>query len=233
MVKDLGGEMTYSKTIVCFAASRKPGGVCVAGKQYLRGHFQGWIRPIGKCSTGAIDYYERLMDNDCHADVLDVVDIDFDKHEPIDHQKENYLITKNSKWSYRKRLDFKSIQDAVDKTVSSLWHNDSSLGGGKNDRVRFDDLQGIEQSLYLIKPEDFTIFVMDNTEKSGPPKKHRAEFFFNQVRYNLSITDPWVENKYTTNGKYALDECLVCISLGDEFKGFAYKLVAAVITPER
>lgn len=46
------------------------------------------------------------------------------------------------------------------------------------------------------------------------------------------MTDPLVEQAYfqKADGEYPLSNALLCISLGEVFHGFAYKLAAAVIT---
>lgn len=49
------------------------------------------------------------------------------------------------------------------------------------------------------------------------------------------MTDPLVERKYLagSNGEYPIGECFVTVSLGESYEGYCYKLVAALITPDR
>jgi hypothetical protein len=53
--------------------------------------------------------------------------------------------------------------------------------------------------------------------------------------YNFVVTDPWIEAKYFAgpDGRFQIAVSRLCISLSEMFNGFAYKLVATVITPDR
>jgi hypothetical protein len=48
---------------------------------------------------------------------------------------------------------------------------------------------------------------------------------------DLTITDPkiWSEYKEKALGKYELKDIYLCLSLGEEFHGFYYKIIAAII----
>ena len=63
----------------------------------------------------------------------------------------------------------------------------------------------------------------------------RAEFSFADETYNLSVTDPVIERDYLGrgNGRYELDASYLCVSLGEPYDGYCYKLVATIITRER
>ena len=64
-------------------------------------------------------------------------------------------------------------------------------------------------------------------------RKVRARFSFNRELYQLSVTDPIVERRYLMgqDGEYYIGEAVLCISLGELYEGFAYKLVAAIFLP--
>jgi hypothetical protein len=55
------------------------------------------------------------------------------------------------------------------------------------------------------------------------------------LHYCLAVTDPLAESKYLVaqNGTYQVQDAVVCVSLAEPFHGFAYKLVASIITPEQ
>jgi len=71
----------------------------------------------------------------------------------------------------------------------------------------------------------------------NPGRKVRGEFSLNGVRYRLAVTDPIVESKYLAgnDGTYDVGNAILCISLGEPYKGYAkgyaYKLIAGVIVP--
>ena len=64
-------------------------------------------------------------------------------------------------------------------------------------------------------------------------RKVRACFSLNGESYRLAVTDPIVERRYLMgeNGSYDVGEAILCISLGELYDGYAYKLVATIFLP--
>ncbi len=60
-------------------------------------------------------------------------------------------------------------------------------------------------------------------------------FSLNGVQYSLAITDPAVERVYlaSNNDAYNVGKAILCISLGEPYQGYAYKLIASVILPTK
>jgi hypothetical protein len=50
----------------------------------------------------------------------------------------------------------------------------------------------------------------------------------NEVNYRLSVTDPTVESEYA-DGAHDIGRAILCISLGEPYEGYAYKLIAGMI----
>lgn len=60
----------------------------------------------------------------------------------------------------------------------------------------------------------------------------RAEFIYNRTNYRIAVTDPVIEREYKSrgDGRYEVQSVYLCISLGELFNGYAYKLVAGLFT---
>lgn len=97
-----------------------------------------------------------------------------------------------------------------------------------HDRVSIAVASTLTTSLALICVNRVTL----NVEQAwkGPGRRLRARFDHAGTTYDLSVTDPLFEAKYTVRGlgTYNLGRCYLTISLGEEFNGAAYKLVAAI-----
>ena len=62
----------------------------------------------------------------------------------------------------------------------------------------------------------------------------RGEFNYHGAVYRLAVTDPVIEIKYLSgeDGQYEIPQAVLCVSLGDPFQGYYYKLIASVLYGE-
>lgn len=229
--------MGYTKTIVCLANSRKPpSGRCVAGREVAPSGFGAWIRPVSSRSTREVSEEERRYNDGTDPEVLDVVSIRLANAQPQHHQKENHVIDDDYYWVKERTVSWQELQDAVEDPAGSLWPNGFSTSSGSNDRVPEEIANGLSRSLYLVRPERFRLAVASEGGVYDPSRRRvRARFNLSGHTYCIVVTDPWTERKYLAgnDGETWIDDALLCISLGEPFNGFVYKLAAAVITRDR
>ena len=225
--------MPYEKTIVCLAGSWRKGGRCFAGRGYEDEQFGDWIRPVSHRPSMEINDSERRTDNARYADVLDVVTISFDSPVPNSHQTENHLIAQGAQWRHQTRLRYEDVLSAVDdKEPQDLWGLGFESTGHKNNKVKAKQVSGFDCSLLLVKVVDLQLTVDWHPNRWG--HRYRGTFMFEGHEYTLSVTDVWIAERYTRNGSYTMHNVILCLSLGDRYvKGDCYKLIAAIITPER
>lgn len=232
--------MTYTKTIVCLANSRKPpSGRCIAGREIDPDgngswRFGSWIRPVSARPTQEISEEERKYEDGVDPKILDIISIKMSKPHPQRHQQENHLIDDQYYWEKNGILTWVQIQNAIENPAGTLWINNYSSSHGCNDRVPDNLLQGLKRSLYLVQPQNLILVVAPEGGDFGPPRRRiRASFNLCDYNYCIVVTDPKLEKEYFAkpNGKYELNESLLCISLGEVFNGYAYKLAASVLIP--
>ena len=225
--------MNYVKTIVCFANSRKTSGRCVAGKEWHKGKPRGWIRPISTRPTHEVSEEERRYEDGGDPQLLDIIDIAYDLHQPLSHQHENHVIDPGCYWSRRGRLAWSEVSNWLDHP-DSLWGVRQSSYSGLNNRVKVGQEDG--RSLYLVEVDRLQILVGRKTLDYPDSKRAvRGEFVYRGVTYRLDVTDPFVEREYLckADGQYVINKPVLCVSLGDPYEGYFYKLLAAVLYPER
>lgn len=101
-----------------------------------------------------------------------------------------------------------------------------------NDRIPISMLSYPERSLRLIYlPKAILSY---HKEYKGE-RKCRLSFSYQGNDYRLVVTDPEVKDLTFEEEEeaYELQEAYCCISLGEPHYGYAYKLVAAILTKER
>ncbi len=227
----------YTMNIVCLANSRKPpSGRCVAGRELNANVFGGWIRPVSARPTQEISLEERRYENGQDPSLLDVIAIQMKNHQPQRHQKENHLIDADCYWKKQGAIGWQDLQAAVEDPLGPLWLNGDSSYHGENDRVPENILDDLTRSLYLVRPEQLRLVVGPEGGSFGPPRRRvRVQFTLRGHSYRLGVTEPSTESELLArdNGEYRVPDAILCISLGEAFHGYAYKLAAAVITPPR
>jgi hypothetical protein len=219
--------LPYSKTFVCFANSRKTAGRCVAGKELTQERAGSWIRPISARPTHEISLDERRYQDGRDPDLLHVVSAQCLSHHPLAHQPENHLIDAGYFWSQHGTLDFRNI-DAWTDAPATLWAPGHSGYAFTNNRVP--DTVTATASLYLIRVPSL-VLVVGAKSTDYPKRIVRGEFTYGGLPYTLAVTDPLVEAAYLVrpDGRYTLQSPVLCVSLGDPFQGYFYKLIAAVL----
>jgi hypothetical protein len=214
--------------MVCLADSRKKGAHCIAGK-IIEGRNEGkWIRPISgreECSlnNGDISYENNKLPN-----LLDIISIPIKENAPSNHHQENCIIDETFYWAKEGEYSFGRLSGLCDD-VPELWKNGFHSGYGFNDKVPTSIVhKQIKTSLVLIKPKDVEYRVGLEYSK----RKVRAIFKYYENSHTIAVTDKYVENHYLAkkDGTYKdkSEKLFFCVSLGADFNGYCYKLIAGV-----
>ncbi|MCX8505997.1 MAG: hypothetical protein ORN98_05215 [Alphaproteobacteria bacterium] len=223
--------MSEIKTIICFANSVKHKARCIVGREiFPGGYIGGWIRPIGDREHGEILRSECQYQDGEIPELLDVIRLPLISHKPKLHQPENWVVG-GKKWVKIGKYDFDKATKLIENNSAEVWPHPTS----KNDRIPEDFLAHIRNSVCLIKPDNNYFLLRYEEEYNG--KKRRCLFRYKGVSYNLACTDPAIDWRQPTalenlNKIFQSNPPLLCISLGEIFNGYSYKLVAAVIYPK-
>ncbi|MGB8204075.1 MAG: hypothetical protein WCE83_05325 [Candidatus Baltobacteraceae bacterium] len=174
---------------------------------------------------------DRRYEDGSLPKVLDIIEIEMIEAVPQMCQTENHLIDPRYCWKKRDSLSWAAVKQLVDKPAP-LWLSFESSRNGLNDRVNLEIASKVTHSLTLIEPRNLIIKVATERKEFGTPKRRiRAEFSHFNTYYSLTVTDPVAEEKFfqKPDGKYPMTDTYLCVSLGEPFKGYRYKLVATVI----
>ena len=71
--------------------------------------------------------------------------------------------------------------------------------------------------------------------RSDSKRAVRGAFTYRGTTYRLDVTDPVIECDYLArpDGEYQIARPVLCVSLGDPYEGYFYKLIASVLYQER
>lgn len=198
--------------IVVLADSIKHGQHCVAGKCLSTGR---WIRPVSNEHGAELSHDQAKYQNPYGTfgvKPLQKIKMGFSQHVPLPHQPENYLIDGNL-WQQNYSIGIAELPNHLDEPAD-LW--------GEGNRVQHSQitmgLYNVPQSLYLVKIEGLSLY---NTDEG----KRRASFTYNSTSYDLAVTDPKFDEIVTEQREVS---GILCVSLGEEYQGYCYKLVATI-----
>ena len=223
--------MSGKVEMLCLANSIKHEQRCLAGVRLDTG---GWIRPVSSWDGGAL--FEDQYTTKCGTTVepLDSVMMCFEEYAPLYHQPENWLIAKDESWELlSSELDTRQ-QLALN---IALQREGKIFSTERNSRSKVDLKDSLStRSLTLIRPQDPQFYIESSETGSDQP---RVEFDFDGHQYDFPITDPdWRHRvqKDDTETLPSVDELdkdqnvLFTISLGEEYEGHCYKIVAAIFS---
>jgi len=222
--------MTFYKTIVCLATSRKRGKRCVAGKEIVNNQLtHNWIRPVSRLETGELSETNMILEKGKGPQLLDVISVPLLSHQSHEYQTENYLIDNHQPWIKKSVLPVGLLSHLCD-SVESIWVNGYHTSRGNNDKIPVELVKSeVNTSLLFIQPDSLTICVSTGYRVD---KKIQAHFIYHQQEYKFSVTDLTVEKHYENqpNGDYPVtDKVYLCLSLSEPFEDDCYKLVAGII----
>ncbi|MFO1429168.1 MAG: hypothetical protein U1F76_03355 [Candidatus Competibacteraceae bacterium] len=139
------------------------------------------------------------------------------------------MIDSDYYWKKQGILPWENIHDWIDKP-NTLWNLGQGSYSGLNNRVAIGQENGT--SLYLISVERLNLLVGRKAPEYPDSKRAvRGEFVYRGTNYRMDVTDPVIERNYLfrADGQYDILRPVLCISLGDLYEGYFYKLIAAVL----
>lgn len=220
--------MVYKKTLLCLANSRKHSGRCVAGLELREGRIGEWVRPVSDRPSEELSIEDRRYEDGSDVRVLDIVTIAFKEHRPHGCQQENHVIDDGYYWAREGRFEAAELLGHARKS-GPLWVDGASSYSGQNDRISVEAANRLSSSLLLVAPKRAAIQVVRGLKKL----QVRLDFQLTNARYNFVVTDPRVEADYLGRGEGEFQlpaETVLCVSLGEPFEGYRYKLAAGIVT---
>lgn len=197
---------------VVLACSMKHQGRCIAGKSATTGL---WVRLVSNAEGAEVPVAQTVFTNSYgtqnKAKPLQKLQMTIGQHVPLAHQPENFISVPG--WvqvpGYNLRLS--ELRGLVDSPLD-LW--------GIGDRVDSDaigDTVFVTQSLYLVQ--------VLNLHLHRNWTQRRVTFVYNGAEYDLSCTDLQYDD---VEAGRIIPNGYLCISLGEEFRGDHYKIVATI-----
>ena len=218
------------KYFICLANSYKHGGRCLAGievtfvaedRPVIVRHSDGrprWIRPVSNEPDGSIPN-EIAKDIKLFSVVRLVDAVPCPDKAHVEDTKYSKVECGNGHFTPNEEL----LKLCLDKKHQNIFYFQGKA-------VPAQMVERLDYSLMLIKPDDVQAYIDEEREKS----KYRMKFSYFGLHYDFPITDPVFLEAFKMDPEHYSDlkDIYLALSLGLEFEGFHYKLVAAVIQIE-
>ena len=219
----------HTATFVCLANSRKHSGRCLAGKAFHNGAYSKWIRPVTEHPSEELQANEHCLQTGQDAAILDLLEIKLLEPKGTLHQQENWLMDVTVPLKKMGSMTLEELSNLVD-TPETLWGTGTSTKNGKNNFVPIAEITSHSSSLYLVDISNFKVEIRISFGK----RDMRGVFSYGGHEYKLSITDLNFEQRFMDKplGDYEIARTLLTISLGENYEGSFYKLIAGIMPIE-
>ena len=219
------------KYFICLANSYKHGGRCIAGIEVEPGadgqltimrHDDGrprWIRPVSMAENGEIPNQLAL-----NVKLLSLVKLFGVVPCPDKAHTEDVHCSRMECCHDNLEVDDALLSQLVDPIHQAVFYF-------RGKAIPATMINKLNYSLMLIRPEKASAYIDEEREKS----KYRMKFTYFGSNYDFPITDPYFLEKFKKNPeRYSdLNSAYLTLSLGLEFEGFHFKLVAAILPPNK
>jgi len=227
--------------IVILAISKKLNGYCVAGKEIRRDGSAGhWVRPITRHREHGVVWLNDMKYPDGSLPrLLDIVEIPMEpgRADGPAYQTENRWALQQS-WTKVGAIE-KGQVDRIAKledTPEHLWV--APVADQRNDRIPLLIAEGqVTSSLLLVRAAGLSAFQEPGFNGRGINLRVSFRYFAGSFRLkwtiqgrlrdeSLALLPPFGEAMVSDQPAW------VCVSLGEPYRGDAYRLAAAVIGPD-
>ncbi|MCC6726873.1 MAG: hypothetical protein IT258_20390 [Saprospiraceae bacterium] len=211
--------------LLCLANSKKYGERCIAGIQLSpdaqqQFHFvkmdgkPRWLRPVSDAVNGQVPA-QMVAD----FAIGDILEFELLEHCPGTYQTENCLFAPGSLRKVRAaNMSASHLEQLIENQADVLF-------GNRQKTLSLDEIQHINRSLVLVKPDKIEPYF--TTPYNTKP---RVKFNLGETTYDLPMTDVnFFDQMQLGLESLAAMSVFITVSLGVEFEGKIYKLAAGMI----
>nr|WP_265306374.1 hypothetical protein [Verminephrobacter eiseniae] len=160
--------------------------------------------------------------------LLKIIEIEVIERKPESHQSENVIF--NEKY-------IRAVKDYDKNQFANLCDNERLIFGNKGKAISREFIRDLNHSLLLVSTTKFEV-TQQTYEDDGSGKfprearlQTRLVFAYNGHQYNFPVTDPVFLDLHKRNANILkkTNQIYLTLSLGLEWEGWYYKLVAGII----